>query len=50
MKFLEKFFGVKYPFSLYDQVFCPDFVCGAMENVSLVTFNDLYIKNPQPSS
>jgi aminopeptidase N len=33
-------FGVRYPFGKYDQVFCPDFNPGAMENVAAVTFSE----------
>jgi aminopeptidase N len=43
MKFYEKFFGYDYPFSKYDQIFCPEYNVGAMENVGCVTFNDLYV-------
>ena len=43
MRFYEKFFGYDYPFGKYDNVFCPEFNCGAMENAGLVTFNDVYI-------
>lgn len=43
MKFYEKLFGFKYPFSKYDQVFCPEYNMGAMENAGCVTVNDVYI-------
>lgn len=43
MKFFEKFFGYNYPFSKYDQIFCPEFNVGAMENPGAVTFNDRYV-------
>ena len=33
-------FGVVYPFRKYDQVFCPAYNAGAMENVAAVTFTD----------
>ncbi len=33
-------FGVAYPFGKYDQVFCPAYNAGAMENVAAVTFTD----------
>lgn len=32
MEFYESFFGVKFPFSKYDQIFCAEFKWGAMEN------------------
>lgn len=41
--FYEKFFSTPYPFDKFDQVFCPDYCAGAMENVGLVTYNDNYI-------
>lgn len=41
--FYEEFFALKFPFSKYDQVFCPEFNHGAMENVGLVTFTEHYI-------
>lgn len=43
MGFYENFFGFKYPFNKYDQIFCPEFNAGAMENAGLVTFNDNYV-------
>jgi len=43
MEFYEKFFGYPYPFTKYDQVFCPEFNVGAMENPGVVTHNDLFI-------
>jgi len=38
MAFYESYFGVKYPFPNYDQVFADDFIWGGMEN-SGATFN-----------
>ena len=43
MEFYEKFFGYPYPFTKYDQVFCPEFNVGAMENPGVVTHNDFFI-------
>lgn len=43
MKMFEDFFGVKYPFNKFDQVFCAEYNAGAMENAGLVTYNDLYL-------
>ncbi|KAL4494534.1 hypothetical protein ABPG72_004436 [Tetrahymena utriculariae] len=43
MKLYEDLFGYPYPYHKYDQVFCPEYNMGAMENTGLVTFNDLYI-------
>ena len=37
-------FGRKYPFGdKYDQVFCPEYNMGAMENAGCVTFRDEYV-------
>ena len=38
--FYNKNFGVTYPFGKYDQIFCPAYNAGAMENVAAVTFTD----------
>ena len=44
IKFYEKLFGYEFPFSKYDQIFCPEYNGGAMENPGAVTYNDeLYI-------
>ncbi|MGY0233378.1 aminopeptidase N [Longispora urticae] len=36
----HRLFDVRYPFGKYDQVFCPEFNAGAMENPGCVTFRD----------
>jgi aminopeptidase N len=41
--FYHNKFGVRYPFGKYDQVFCPAYNAGAMENVAAVTFTDDYV-------
>ena len=43
IEFYEEFFGYPYPFAKYDQIFCPEYNIGAMENAGAVTFNDLYV-------
>ena len=43
IEFYEVFFGRKYPFRKYDQVFVPEHNYGAMENVGCVTYNENYI-------
>jgi len=43
MEFYEDFFGYKYPFGKYDQIFCPEYNMGAMENPGCVTFADSFI-------
>jgi aminopeptidase N len=41
--FYHKTFRVRYPFGKYDQVFCPAYNAGAMENVGAVTFTEDHI-------
>jgi aminopeptidase N len=36
-------FGVAYPFHKYDQIFCPEYNMGAMENAGCVTIRDEYV-------
>lgn len=36
-------FGIAYPFYKYDQIFCPEYNMGAMENAGAVTIRDEYI-------
>lgn len=36
-------FGVAYPFDKYDQIFCPEYNIGAMENAGCVTLRDEYV-------
>ena len=43
IKYYEKVFSTPYPFDKFDQVFCPDYAMGAMENVGCVTYNDEYL-------
>ncbi|SDL89318.1 aminopeptidase N [Corynebacterium mycetoides] len=42
-------FAVAYPFGKYDQIFCPEYNMGAMENVGAVTFRDEYIFTSEPT-
>ncbi|MDO4908785.1 MAG: aminopeptidase N [Corynebacterium sp.] len=41
--YYHKHFGMAYPFGKYDQVFCPEYNMGAMENSGCVTFRDEYV-------
>jgi aminopeptidase N len=43
LDFYQSVFAVRYPFGKYDQVFVPEFICGAMENAGMVTFAEYYI-------
>ncbi|WJZ03428.1 aminopeptidase N [Corynebacterium freiburgense] len=36
-------FGMAYPFGKYDQIFCPEYNMGAMENAGCVTIRDEYV-------
>ena len=40
MRFFESFFGYKYAFNKYDQIFAHEYKWGAMENAGIVIFND----------
>ena len=41
--YYHEHFGVAYPFHKYDQVFCPEYNMGAMENAGCITFRDEYV-------
>ena len=41
--YYHEHFGMAYPFVKYDQVFCPEYNMGAMENAGCVTFRDEYV-------
>ena len=43
VRFYEEFIGVQYPWQKYDQIFCPEYRIGAMENVGAITFTDNYL-------
>jgi aminopeptidase N len=49
LKWYKEYFGIDYPFSKYDQIFCPEYNMGAMENVGLVTFNEYYCWKDPPT-
>ena len=49
MNFYKNYFGIPYPFRKYDQIFCPEYNCGAMENVGLVTYNEGYCFKDPPT-
>ena len=44
IKFYEEYTGVKFPWAKYDQIFCPEFRIGAMENVGAITFSDNFLQ------
>lgn len=43
IKWYSDFFGINFQWDKYDQIFCPEFKYGAMENVGAVTFTENYI-------
>jgi aminopeptidase N len=49
INYYENLFGQVYPFSKYDQIFCPEYNMGAMENVGLVTLNEYYCWRSKPT-
>ena len=49
MKFYSEYFGCPYPFGKYDQIFCPEYNMGAMENVGLITLNEFYCWKSPPT-
>ena len=49
MEWYKDFFGIKYPFNKYDQIFVPEYNMGAMENVGLVTYNECYCFKETPT-
>lgn len=50
IRYYEKIFNTPYPFGKFDQVFCPDYAMGAMENVGLVTYNDSYVSRGEKAT
>ena len=43
IKFYENFFKIKSPFKKYDLVFCPDFLCNAMEYPGIISFHNRFL-------
>src|SRR5450755_1578111 len=41
--YMDKYFGMKYPYGKLDLIALPDFSAGAMENVGLITFREVYL-------
>ena len=41
--FFEEEFDCAYPFAKYDQLFCPEYNMGAMENAGAVTISEIYV-------
>jgi aminopeptidase N len=49
VKWLQKKVGYKFPWSKYDQIASREIQGGAMENISLVTYTDLYVLDDRAS-
>ena len=47
IEFYEDLFSCPYPWGKMDAAFVPDYPMGAMENVGLVTYNDLYVQRDE---
>ena len=47
IEYYEQTFSTPYPFAKLDQVFCPDYSAGAMENVGLITYRDEFIQRDE---
>ncbi|HEX7047640.1 MAG TPA: M1 family metallopeptidase [Gammaproteobacteria bacterium] len=45
---MEEYFQIPYPFQKIDIIAVPDFSGGAMENVGVITFRDVYLLIPDP--
>ena len=43
MNFFGNYFNLKYPFDKYDQIYCPEFRIGAMENIGAITFSEKFL-------
>jgi aminopeptidase N len=51
LKFYNKYFDYRYPFSKYGQIFVPDFAWNGMENPGAITLNERHIfRGPVPTS
>eukprot|EP00826_Nyctotherus_ovalis_P050124 TRINITY_DN6110_c0_g1_i5.p1 TRINITY_DN6110_c0_g1~~TRINITY_DN6110_c0_g1_i5.p1 ORF type:complete len:916 (-),score=330.64 TRINITY_DN6110_c0_g1_i5:132-2879(-) len=49
ISFYSDIFGYKYPFSKLDQIYCPEYNIGAMENVGAVTYSERYVFKDPPT-
>jgi len=50
LRFYQKWFGQRYPYSKVDHVFAPDYKYGAMENVGCITYTDSLMCNEKEMS
>jgi aminopeptidase N len=42
--YFDRYFGIKYPYGKLDMVALPDFSAGAMENIGLITYREIYMQ------
>jgi aminopeptidase N len=49
MEWYKEFFGLPYPFNKYDQIYIPEYNSMAMENVGLVTYNEIHCWKDTPT-
>jgi len=49
LRFHGEFMGVPYPYGKLDQVFCPEYNWGAMENVGCITYTEHYLPKVTPT-
>jgi len=43
VSYMDKYFGMKYPYGKLDLIALPDFSAGAMENIGLITFREVLL-------
>ena len=44
LPYFDRYFGIKYPYGKLDMVALPDFSAGAMENVGLITYREIFMQ------
>jgi len=44
LPYFDHYFGIKYPYGKLDMVALPDFSAGAMENIGLITYREIFMQ------
>jgi aminopeptidase N len=44
LPYFDRYFGIKYPYGKLDMVALPDFSAGAMENIGLITYREIFMQ------